>query len=227
MAQVIKPLYTPRYVPSGDEVAVIKTSKGTIRAKLNGKTAPVTVGNFVELAAKGFYNNLNFYNRKEGDVVVGGCPITRPLRPQEVRMAVREQIRGVHPGMGDAGYYIRDEWADNSENHHVDGTLSLTHKVMPNSGSCQFFFCLADHPEFDDRFTAFGRVIDGMDVVHGLRMGDEIESVEIEGAHELPDDSLIPETITVADDEGEYEEPNPDFLAMKALDHLLNRKATK
>lgn len=156
MAQVIKPPYTPRYVPSGEEVAVIETAKGTIRAKLNGKTAPVTVGNFIELASKGFYDNLNFYNRKEGDVVVGGCPITRSLRPQEVRMAVREQIRGVHPGMG-----------------------------------------------------------------------DEMKSISIEGVHEMPDDSLIPETVIVSDEDGEHEVANPDFEAMRALEHLLNKKATK
>ena len=91
---IVKPLYTPRYVPTGNEVAVFETSKGTIRARLFGKDAPVTVGNFVELAQKGFYDHQNFHGRVEGDVVVGGCPVTRPLRPQQVRMAVREQLRG-------------------------------------------------------------------------------------------------------------------------------------
>ena len=66
MGQVVKPLYTPRYVPSGDEVAVIETSKGTIRVALDGKSAPLTVGNFIELACNGFYDDLNFYNRQEG-----------------------------------------------------------------------------------------------------------------------------------------------------------------
>ena len=106
MAQIIKPLYTPRYVPSGEEMAVIDTNKGTIRVQLKGSDAPATVGNFVELACKGFYDGLNFHGRKEGDVVVGGCPITRALRPQQVRMAVREQLRGIHPGVGDPGYVI-------------------------------------------------------------------------------------------------------------------------
>ena len=227
MGQVVKPLYTPRYVPSGDEVAVIETSKGTIRVALDGKSAPLTVGNFIELACKGFYDDLNFYNRQEGDVVVGGCPITRPLRPQEVRMAVREQLRGVHPGIGDAGYFIRDEWEENPNNHNVEGTLSLTHKVKPNSGSCQFFFCLADHPEYDDRFTAFGQVTEGLDVVHHLRVGDEIKSVSIEGAHELPNDDDLPETMMVEGEEGEEEVPNPNYQAMQALGKLLAKKAVK
>lgn len=185
------------------------------------------MGNFIELACKGFYDDLNFYNRQEGDVVVGGCPITRPLRPQEVRMAVREQLRGVHPGIGDAGYFIRDEWEENPNNHHVEGTLSLTHKVKPNSGSCQFFFCLADHPEYDDRFTAFGQVTEGLDVVRHLRVGDEIKSVSIEGAHELPNDDDLPETMMVEGEEGEEEVPNPNYQAMQALGKLLAKKAVK
>ena len=51
-------LYTPAYQPTGDEIAVIKTSKGDIRVQLAGKDAPIHVGNFVELATKGFYDNL-------------------------------------------------------------------------------------------------------------------------------------------------------------------------
>ena len=225
MAHIGKPLYTPRYVPTGEEIAVIDTNKGIIRAELCGKDAPATVGNFVELAKKGFYDGLNFHGRKEGDVVVGGCPVTRALRPQQVRMAVREQLRGIHPGVGDPGYVIKDEWDANPNNHHVEGALSLTHKAKPDSGSCQFFFSLADHPEYDDRFTVFGRVIEGMDVVHALRVGDEIKSIVIEQAQDLPDDSLIPETVTVREDEQEKTVQNPDYVAMQALGKLLDKKA--
>lgn len=53
-------LYTPKYQPNGNEVAVIKTSKGDIRVELAGNDAPIHVGNFVELAQKGFYDNLKF-----------------------------------------------------------------------------------------------------------------------------------------------------------------------
>lgn len=192
MARVIKPLYRPRYVPSGREIAVIDTARGTIRVELFGKEAPGTVGNFIELASKGFYDKLNFYGKVDGDVVVGGCPTTRPLSPQQVRMAVREELRGVHPGMKDCGYRIRDEWASNPRNRHEDGTLSLTHRNAQDSGSCQFFFSLSSHPEYDERFVVFGQTIEGLDVVHRLGIGDLITSVRIEGAHELPaDDELI------------------------------------
>ncbi len=192
MARVVKPLYSPRYVPSGREIAVIDTARGTIRVELFGKEAPGTVGNFIELASKGFYDKLNFYGKVDGDVVVGGCPTTRPLSPQQVRMAVREELRGVHPGMKDCGYRIRDEWASNPRNRHEDGTLSLTHRNAQDSGSCQFFFSLSSHPEYDERFVVFGQTIEGLDVVHRLGIGDLITSVHIEGAHELPaDDELI------------------------------------
>ena len=109
----------------------------------------------------------------------------------------------------------------------MEGTLSLTHKVKPNSGSCQFFFCLADHPEYDDRFTAFGQVTEGLDVVRHLRVGDEIKSVSIEGAHELPNDDDLPETMMVEGEEGEEEVPNPNYQAMQALGKLLAKKAVK
>ncbi|MEG0374153.1 MAG: peptidylprolyl isomerase [Raoultibacter sp.] len=228
MARIQKPLYTPRYVPSGDEIAVIETNKGTIRVELFGKDAPQTVGNFIELASKGFYDKLNFHGRVEGDVVVGGCPVTRALSAQRVRMAVREQLRGIHPGIGDAGYVIKDEWATNAKNHHSEGTISLARKSGADSGSCQIFFSLADHPEYDEMFTAFGHVIDGIEAVRALRIGDEITKVTIEGAHDLPDDALLPQTIQVR---GEVEEdkqdiPNPDYVAMEALGKILGKKAS-
>ena len=77
-------LYTPEYQPTGDEVAVITTSKGTIRVQLAGKDAPIHVGNFVELARKGFYDNLKFHRYVPGFVIQGGCPNTRDLSPEDV-----------------------------------------------------------------------------------------------------------------------------------------------
>ena len=77
-------LYTPAYQPTGDEIAVIKTSKGDIRVQLAGKDAPIHVGNFVELATKGFYDNLKFHRYVPGFVIQGGCPNTRDLDTDQV-----------------------------------------------------------------------------------------------------------------------------------------------
>ncbi len=184
MARIELPLYTPRYVPTGNERAVIDTSKGAVTVELWGAEAPVTVGNFVELSARGFYDNLKFHAKKPDSVVLGGCPVTRAMGPAQVLAAVQGVIRGVHPGTGDARYTIIDEWGKNPRNHHERGSLCMAPKSAPNSGSCQFYFSLADQPEFDEQDTVFGRVTDGMDVVESLAIGDTINGVRIEGADE-------------------------------------------
>ncbi len=162
MGRIVLPVYTPYYIPNGNEVAVIETSRGTIRARLAGKDAPVTVGNFIELAARGFYDELKFHAHKPGSVVLGGCPTTRTLGPAQVDAAARGMIRGIHPGTGDARYTIVDEWETNPNNKHVLGSLCMAHKSEPNSGSCQFYFSLSEQPEFDEKFTVFGQVVEGL-----------------------------------------------------------------
>ncbi len=184
MGRVVLPLYTPLYQPTGKEIAIIETTKGTIRVKLDAAGAPVTTANFIELAARGFYQDLKFHACKPDSVVLGGCPTTRTLGPAQVDAAARGVIRGIHPGTGDARYTIVDEWGSNPNNHHVLGSLCMAHKSDPNSGSCQFYFSLSEQPEFDDRFTVFGMTIDGIDAVKSLDVGDAIKSVSIEGADE-------------------------------------------
>ena len=77
-------LYTPEYKPNGNEIAVLTTSKGTIRVQLAGNDAPIHVGNFVELSQKGFYDGLKFHRYVPGFVIQGGCPNTRDLTPEQV-----------------------------------------------------------------------------------------------------------------------------------------------
>lgn len=78
------PLYTPEYEVKGDEVAVLTTSKGTIRVRLDGEGAPIHVANFCELAGSGFYDDLKFHRYVPGFVIQGGCPNTRDMTPEEV-----------------------------------------------------------------------------------------------------------------------------------------------
>lgn len=184
MARIELEIYTPRYVPNGNEVAVIETAKGTVRVELFGREAPATVGNFIELAARGFYDNLKFHARKEGSVVLGGCPTTRAMGPAQVLAAAKGVIRGMHPGTGDARYTINDEWEGNPRNVHRLGSLVMAHKSAPNSGSCQFYFSLGEQPEFDDKYTVFGQAIEGIDVIENLMIGDAIKGIVIEGADE-------------------------------------------
>lgn len=79
--------------------------------------------------------------------------------------AAQGAIRGMHPGTGDARYTIIDEWEGNPRNRHVLGSLCMAHKSAPNSGSCQFYFSLGDQPEFDDKYTVFGQVTEGLEVI--------------------------------------------------------------
>ena len=72
-------LYTPSYQVVGDEEAVIETSQGTIRVKLDGAGAPLHVANFCELAEAGFYDGLKFHRYVPGFAIQGGCPNTRDM----------------------------------------------------------------------------------------------------------------------------------------------------
>lgn len=173
-------LYTPEYQPTGDEIAVLTTSKGTIRVQLAGKDAPIHVGNFVELAQKGFYNNLKFHRYVPGFVIQGGCPNTRDLTPAQVVNGGP----GARPGTGNPGYSIKEEFTTNPNNEHNDGTLAMARSSDPNSAGSQFYFCLGAQPMLDSGYTVFGQTIEGMDVINQLRVGDVIESIEIENAAE-------------------------------------------
>ena len=175
-------LYTPQYQPNGNEIAVIKTSEGTIRVQLHGKDAPIHVGNFVELAQKGFYDGLKFHRYEPGFVIQGGCPHTREMTPEDVA-AGRPGPTGM-PGTGGPGYSIKGEWKTNPHNEHKDGTLAMARSSMPDSAGSQFYFCLGAQPFLDSNYTVFGDTIEGLDVIYKLRAGSTIESITIEGANE-------------------------------------------
>ena len=178
----MEPLYTPEYQPTGEEVAVFTTSKGVIRAQLAGKDAPIHVGNFVELAQKGFYDGLKFHRYVPGFVIQGGCPHTRDMTPEDVA-AGRRGATGM-PGTGGPGHRIKGEWDVNPNNSHEDGALAMARSSMPDSAGSQFYFCLGPQHGLDFNYTVFGQAIEGMDVIAALRAGDVIESVTIENAAE-------------------------------------------
>lgn len=174
-------LYTPQYSPNGEEIAVITTSKGVIRVQLAGNDAPIHVGNFVELAQKGFYNGLKFHRYVENFVIQGGCPNTRPLDSDQVIEAAGNPFAGL--GTGGPGYTIQQEFTTNPNNSHEDGALAMARSQHPDSAGSQFYFCLGEQHFLDPNYTVFGQAIEGMDVIRELRVGDVIEDVTIEGAN--------------------------------------------
>lgn len=175
-------LYTPEYKPNGAEVAVITTSKGTIRVQLAGNDAPIHVGNFIELATKGFYNDLKFHRYVPDFVVQGGDPNTRELDTDQVRAAADNPYAGL--GTGGPGYCIKEEFSTNPNNSHEDGALAMARSQAPDSAGSQFYFCLGAQHFLDPNYTVFGQTIEGKDVIAQLRVGDVIESIVIEGAND-------------------------------------------
>lgn len=114
---------------------------------------PVTAGNFVELAKKGFYDGTIFHRVIDGFMIQGGCPDGN--------------------GMGGPGYNIKDEFVKGRSN--VRGTISMANTGRPNSGGSQFFINLIDNKylDWDDPRTpsahpVFGSVVAGMDVVDAI-----------------------------------------------------------
>ena len=133
-------LYTPEYKPNGKETATITTNKGVIRVQLHGEDAPIHVGNFVELAQKGYYDGLKFHRYVPDFVIQGGCPLGT--------------------GTGNPGYSIHEEYTTNPNNSHEDGTLAMARSSMPNSAGSQFYFCLGAQHFLDPNYTVFGDCMD-------------------------------------------------------------------
>ncbi len=170
--------YTPSYKPTGEEIARMTTSKGVIRIQLAGKDAPIHVGNFVELAQKGFYNDLKFHRYVPGFVIQGGCPNTRELDTDQVIEATGNPFYGL--GTGNPGYTIKEEFSTNPHNSHEDGALAMARSAHPDSAGSQFYLCLGPQHGLDSGYTVFGQTIEGKEVISELRVGDVIESIEIE-----------------------------------------------
>jgi peptidyl-prolyl cis-trans isomerase B (cyclophilin B) len=176
-------MYTPSYVPSGDEVAVFKTNKGEIRVELFGKDAPIAVGNFVELVQKGFYDSVKFHRYVPGFVIQGGDPQTRDLSSERVSELVSDSAPrnpgDPRLGTGGPGYTVVGEFRTNPR-CHLNGALAAARSQSPDSAGSQFYFTLGEQAFLDGQYTVFGQTVEGLDVIGSLRAGDVIEAITIE-----------------------------------------------
>jgi peptidyl-prolyl cis-trans isomerase B (cyclophilin B) len=139
-------------VGSPDDVAVMETSKGRMVIEFWPKDAPKTVANFKKLARSGFYNGTGFHRIIAGFMVQGGDPKSKNPKAPDL-------------GTGGPGWTIPDEFNDHK---HVKGVLSMAHTAEPNSGGSQFFLMHGAAPFLDHKYSAFGHVIEGMDVVDAI-----------------------------------------------------------
>lgn len=138
---------------------VIDTTLGTIRIALLRSQAPVTSNNFVALAESGFYDSTKFHRIVKGLLVQGGDPLSR------------EPDRELY-GTGGPGYVFDDEIRGVSM---VRGVVAMANLGRPKTNGSQFFILVADSaPQLDGKYTIFGRVTEGMDII------DRINSVSVD-----------------------------------------------
>ncbi len=132
----------------GKAIAVIETVHGTIKLEFFEDKAPGHAKNFKELAGKKFYDGTTFHRIIPGFMIQGGDPNSK------------SENRSQH-GTGGPGYSIDAEFNDT---RHERGVVSMARSQDPNSAGSQFFICVKDSFFLDGQYTAFGKVIEGMDV---------------------------------------------------------------
>ncbi|MEF9840000.1 MAG: peptidylprolyl isomerase [Lachnospiraceae bacterium] len=119
-----------------------------MKAELYPEIAPNTVNNFISLVQSGYYDNLNFHRVIKGFMIQGGCPDGT--------------------GMGGPGYSIKGEFKQNGFQNdlaHEPGVLSMARSSHPDSAGSQFFIMHKNSPHLDGAYAAFGKVIEGLDIV--------------------------------------------------------------
>ncbi|MCI8550247.1 MAG: peptidylprolyl isomerase [Lachnospiraceae bacterium] len=132
-------------------VTIEMESGDLIKAELYPETAPNTVNNFISLVKNGFYDDLIFHRVIRGFMIQGGCPLGQ--------------------GTGGPGYQIKGEFSANGVPNslsHDPGVLSMARAMHPDSAGSQFFIMHEKSPHLDGQYAAFGKVIEGMDVVNAI-----------------------------------------------------------
>ena len=129
-------------------VTITMENGGVMKVELYPEIAPNTVNNFISLVSKGFYNGLIFHRVISGFMIQGGDPDGR--------------------GTGGPGYSIRGEFSGNGVKNdlkHTRGVISMARSMMPDSAGSQFFIMHQDSPHLDGQYAAFGKLIEGEDVL--------------------------------------------------------------
>ena len=135
----------------------VVTNQGTIKFKLYPKDAPATVKRMVELINQGFYNGVVFHRVVPNFVIQTGDP--------------------TGTGSGGSGQHLKAEF---NERRHLEGTVAMARASDPDSADSQFYITLAPQPHLDKSYTVFGQVIEGMDAVRKIQVGDKVSTVTID-----------------------------------------------
>ena len=132
-------------------VTITRKSGDVMKLELYPEIAPTSVNNFISLVNKKYYDGLTFHRVIRGFMIQGGCPLGT--------------------GTGGPGYSIMGEFAQNGfQNNlkHTEGVLSMARSMHPNSAGSQFFIMHKNSPHLDGGYAAFGKIIEGMDVVNKI-----------------------------------------------------------
>jgi peptidyl-prolyl cis-trans isomerase B (cyclophilin B) len=146
--------------------AVISLEKGgEITLEFFAADAPKHVESFLALARKGFYDGTTFHRVEPGFVVQGGDPQSKTLPVGDPKI-----------GTGGPGYTLKAEF---NKRKHDRGILAMARSQDPDSAGSQFYITLGPAHFLDGKYTVFGRVVSGMEVVDGIKPGDRIKSIKI------------------------------------------------
>ena len=132
-------------------VTITMANGEVMKAELYPEIAPNTVNNFISLVNKGYYDGLIFHRVIAGFMIQGGCPNGN--------------------GMGGPGYSIKGEFSQNGFKNtlkHTEGVLSMARAMNPNSAGSQFFIMHQNSPHLDGQYAAFGKLVEGLDVVDSI-----------------------------------------------------------
>lgn len=168
-------------------VTITMENGDVIKLELYPEIAPTSVNNFISLVKKNFYDGLIFHRVIRGFMIQGGCPDGT--------------------GMGGPGYSIKGEFAQNgfkNDLKHTEGVLSMARSMAPNSAGSQFFIMHKNSPHLDGSYAAFGKVIEGMDVVNKI-------AETVTDWNDRPLQKQMMKTVTVDTFGVDY--PEPDKLA--------------
>lgn len=156
------PLHTSTEKVTGTETAVITTSKGVIEIAFYKDKAPNTVASFIELARQGFFDTTKFHRVEPGLLIQGGDPLSKTDDPAT--------------GTGGPPWRLKAEFNDVP---HVEGTVAMARTEDPDTAGSQFYIGMVPLSDLDGKYTVFGHVTKGMDVVRAVTPGTVIESVKI------------------------------------------------
>lgn len=157
-------------------------NQDVIKAELYPEIAPNTVNNFISLIQQDFYTNTIFHRVINGFMLQGGDP--------------------TGTGMGGPGYSIQGEFSSNgfkNNLNHSAGVLSMARSMNPNSAGSQFFIMHKDSPHLDGQYAAFGKVIEGMDVVNKI-------ATTATNRQDRPNEDVVMTSVTVETNGVEYPE---------------------